>query len=178
MLFTMRNLIGYEEAVMSSLRKLAVNESLDGVFFFLFYKKVSDTGLGYLHNLNTNEHYHFITHGYSKSSYLTAAFLMVAFVSFPHFHSTLEFQTFAISLLLRFSHHQIFVFIVEILHMFETAQPIQFPAAALLTVILALVGMFVGVVPVVQSNHTNLLLLFSQPLLFCRHGSYHKRGPQ
>ena len=41
----------------------------------------SENGLGYLHNLNTNEHYHFITNGYSKGSYLTAAFLMVAFVS-------------------------------------------------------------------------------------------------
>ena len=31
MLFTMKHLIGYEEAVMSSLRKLAINESLDGL---------------------------------------------------------------------------------------------------------------------------------------------------
>ncbi|KIH60560.1 hypothetical protein ANCDUO_09190 [Ancylostoma duodenale] len=49
--------------------------------------------------------------------------------------------TFAISMLLRFSHHQIFLFIVDLLHMFELNQPLVFPAAPLLTVILALVGM-------------------------------------
>ncbi|VDM84241.1 unnamed protein product [Strongylus vulgaris] len=44
-------------------------------------------------------------------------------------------------MLLRFSHHQIFLFIVDLLHMFELNQPLVFPAAPLLTVILALVGM-------------------------------------
>lgn len=43
-------------------------------------------------------------------------------------------------MLLRFSHHQIFLFIVDLLHMFELNQPLVFPAAPLLTVILALVG--------------------------------------
>jgi len=44
-------------------------------------------------------------------------------------------------MLLRFSHHQIFLFIVDLLQMFEMAQPIVFPVAPMLTVILALVGM-------------------------------------
>jgi hypothetical protein len=49
-------------------------------------------------------------------------------------------QTFATSMLLRFSHHQIFMFIVDLLQMFELNVSIAFPAAPLLTVILALVG--------------------------------------
>ncbi|VDO81001.1 unnamed protein product [Onchocerca flexuosa] len=44
-------------------------------------------------------------------------------------------------MLLRFSHHQIFLFIVDLLQMFELNQALVFPAAPLLTVILALVGM-------------------------------------
>lgn len=44
-------------------------------------------------------------------------------------------------MLLRFSHHQIFLFIVDLLRMFELNQPLVFPIAPLLTVILALVGM-------------------------------------
>ena len=43
-------------------------------------------------------------------------------------------------MLLRYSQHQIFVFIVELLQMLEFNTNISFPAAPLLTVILALVG--------------------------------------
>ena len=43
-------------------------------------------------------------------------------------------------MLLRYSQHQIFVFIVELLQMLEFNTTITFPAAPLLTVILALVG--------------------------------------
>ena len=50
------------------------------------------------------------------------------------------FQTVSISLLLRYSQSQIFVFIVDLLHMLEYNAPLGFPAAPLLTVILALVG--------------------------------------
>ena len=46
----------------------------------------------------------------------------------------------SISLLLRYSQSQIFVFIVDLLHMLEYNAPLGFPAAPLLTVILALVG--------------------------------------
>lgn len=59
---------------------------------------------------------------------------------FELFLFTCLFQTFAISMLLRFSHDQIFVFIVELFQMFEQNQPLMFPLAPLLTVILALVG--------------------------------------
>ena len=44
-------------------------------------------------------------------------------------------------MLLRYSQHQIFVFIVDLLQMLEFNTNITFPAAPLLTVILALVGM-------------------------------------
>ena len=43
-------------------------------------------------------------------------------------------------MLLRYSQHQIFVFIVDLLQMLEFNTAITFPAAPLLTVILALVG--------------------------------------
>ena len=43
-------------------------------------------------------------------------------------------------MLLRYSQHQIFIFIVELLQMLEFNTALSFPAAPLLTVILALVG--------------------------------------
>ena len=49
-------------------------------------------------------------------------------------------QTVSISMLLRYSQHQIFIFIVELLQMLEFNTALSFPAAPLLTVILALVG--------------------------------------
>nr|CDJ90471.1 Membralin domain containing protein [Haemonchus contortus] len=113
----MRAVVGFEDVVMASLRALAQNSSEDDA-----------AGLGYLHDLSTNEHFHFVSFMMSKTSYITAAIVMLIF-------------TFAISMLLRFSHHQIFLFIVDLLHMFELNQPLVFPAAPLLTVILALVGM-------------------------------------
>uniref|UniRef100_A0A914X7F2 Membralin n=1 Tax=Plectus sambesii TaxID=2011161 RepID=A0A914X7F2_9BILA len=64
----------------------------------------------------------------ARTSYMAAFIIMIVF-------------TFSISMLLRFSHHQIFIFIVDLLQMFEMNQAIAFPAAPLLTVILALVGM-------------------------------------
>ncbi|KAM3718236.1 Membralin [Dirofilaria immitis] len=108
----MKNFIGYEDVLMSSVKALAENE----------------TDKGYLRDMITGEHYRFITMGNPRASYFTALIVMLIF-------------TFAISMLLRFSHHQIFLFIVDLLQMFELNQALVFPAAPLLTVILALVGM-------------------------------------
>ncbi|VDK79255.1 unnamed protein product [Litomosoides sigmodontis] len=108
----MKNFIGYEDVLMSSVKALAENE----------------TDKGYLRDMITGEHYRFVTMGNPRASYLTALIVMLIF-------------TFAISMLLRFSHHQIFLFIVDLLQMFELNQALVFPAAPLLTVILALVGM-------------------------------------
>ncbi|KAE9547658.1 hypothetical protein FO519_009131 [Halicephalobus sp. NKZ332] len=104
--------MGYDEILMSSVKALAENESEKG----------------YLHDMIKDEHYHFVSFTQSKFIYLTALLVMLLF-------------TFAISMLLRFSHHQIFLFIVDLLRMFEQNQPLVFPIAPLLTVILALVGM-------------------------------------
>ncbi|KAK6104549.1 tumor-associated family protein [Brugia pahangi] len=108
----MKNFIGYEDVLMSSIKALAENE----------------TDKGYLRDMITGEHYRFVTMGNPRASYFTALIVMLIF-------------TFAISMLLRFSHHQIFLFIVDLLQMFELNQALVFPAAPLLTVILALVGM-------------------------------------
>nr|CAD7573605.1 unnamed protein product [Timema californicum] len=61
--------------------------------------------------------------------------------------------TVSISMLLRYSHHQIFVFIVDLLQMLEFNVTITFPAAPLLTVILALVGRFLMDISVDKTNN-------------------------
>lgn len=104
--------LGYDDVLMASLKNLAEKED----------------NKGYVRNVVTGEHYRFISMWTSRSSYIAAAFIMVVF-------------TLSISMLLRYSHHQIFVFIVELLHMLEFNSTINFPAGPLLTVILALVGM-------------------------------------
>ncbi|CAN8003969.1 unnamed protein product [Ixodes hexagonus] len=104
--------LGYDDVLMASLKNLAEKED----------------NKGYVRNVATGEHYRFISMWTSRSSYIAAAFIMVVF-------------TLSISMLLRYSHHQIFVFIVELLHMLEFNSTINFPAGPLLTVILALVGM-------------------------------------
>ena len=76
----------------------------------------------------TGAQYHFVSRWSSSTSYVAAAVVMMVF-------------TVSISMLLRYSQHQIFVFIVDLLQMLEFNTNITFPAAPLLTVILALVGM-------------------------------------
>lgn len=78
-------------------------------------------------NVVTGEHYRFVSMWMGGSNYLAAAFVMVVF-------------TLSVSMLLRYSHHQIFLFIVDLLQMLELNVAITFPAAPMLTVILALVG--------------------------------------
>ncbi|CAK1551486.1 unnamed protein product [Leptosia nina] len=82
----------------------------------------------YLGNVITGEHYRFVSMLTARSSYIAAFFIMLVF-------------TVSISMLLRYAHHQIFVFIVDLLQMLEFNVTVSFPAAPLLTVILALVGM-------------------------------------
>ncbi|VDM08087.1 unnamed protein product [Wuchereria bancrofti] len=142
----MKNFIGYEDVLMSSVKALAENE----------------TDKGYLRDMITGEHYRFVTMGNPRASYFTALIVMLIFVVSSNLitkqikpsnlviknvaclqktHYDELQHTFAISMLLRFSHHQIFLFIVDLLQMFELNQALVFPAAPLLTVILALVGM-------------------------------------
>lgn len=110
--FLLNEFLGYDDILMSSIKQLAEQED---------YK-------GFLRNVVTGEHYRFVSMWMARSSYLAAAFIMLIF-------------TLSVSMLLRYSHHQIFVFIVDLLQMLELNTHIAFPAAPLLTVILALVGM-------------------------------------
>ncbi|KAH9494727.1 hypothetical protein Btru_017732 [Bulinus truncatus] len=110
--FLLDEFLGYDDILMSSIKKLAEREN----------------NKGYLRNVVTGEHFRFISMWMARTSYLAAAFIMLIF-------------TVSVSTLLRYSHHQIFVFIMDLLQMFDMNIAIAFPAAPLLTVILALVGM-------------------------------------
>ncbi|KAL3870109.1 hypothetical protein ACJMK2_042722 [Sinanodonta woodiana] len=110
--FLLEEFLGYDDILMSSIKQLAEKED----------------NKGFLRNVVTGEHYRFISMWMARSSYLAAAFIMLIF-------------TVSVSTLLRYSHHQIFLFIVDLLQMLEMNVTIAFPAAPLLTVILALVGM-------------------------------------
>ncbi|XP_071800387.1 membralin-like [Asterias amurensis] len=110
--FFLEEFLGYDDILMSSVKSLAEHED----------------NKGYLRNVVTGEHYRFVSMWMARTSYIAAGFIMLIF-------------TISISMLLRYSHHQIFVFIVDLLQMLEMNTAIAFPAAPLLTVILALVGM-------------------------------------
>ncbi|XP_076479123.1 membralin isoform X4 [Bombus vancouverensis nearcticus] len=105
-------LLGYDDLLMASIKTLAEHED----------------NQGFLRNVVTGEHYRFVNMWMARTTYLAAFFIMLVF-------------TISISMLLRYSHHQIFVFIVDLLQMLEFNLTITFPAASLLTVLLALVGM-------------------------------------
>ncbi|XP_071053357.1 membralin isoform X1 [Onthophagus taurus] len=110
--FMLSEFLGYDDILMLSIKPLAEQEK----------------NKGFLRNVATGEHFRFVSMWMARTSYIAAFFIMIVF-------------TVSVSLLLHYSHHQIFVFIVEVLHMIEYNVPITFPAASLLTVILALVGM-------------------------------------
>ncbi|XP_075238791.1 membralin-like isoform X2 [Convolutriloba macropyga] len=110
--YVRREILGVEDWLRNSFKVLALEE---------------DSKQGYLRNVKTDEHFKFISVHATRSSYIAAAFVMVLF-------------TLSISMLLRYSHHQIFIFIIDVLQMLELNIGMVFPAAPLLTVILALVG--------------------------------------
>ncbi|XP_060827049.1 membralin isoform X2 [Bombus pascuorum] len=104
-------LLGYDDLLMASIKTLAEHED----------------NQGFLRNVVTGEHYRFVNMWMTRATYLAAFVIMLVF-------------TISISMLLRYSHHQIFVFI-DLLQMLEFNLTVTFPAASLLTVLLALVGM-------------------------------------
>lgn len=110
--FVLDELLGYDDILMASIKTLAESED----------------NKGYLRNVVTGEHYRFVSMWMGRGSYVIAFLIMLVF-------------TVSISMLLRYSHHQVFVFIVDLLQMLEFNVSVTFPAAPLLTVILALVGM-------------------------------------
>ncbi|KAJ8306114.1 hypothetical protein KUTeg_016659 [Tegillarca granosa] len=125
--FLLEEFLGYDDILMSSVKHLAEHED----------------NKGYLRNVVSGEHYRFVSMWMARSSYLAAAFIMLVFVSTRVLCKSEKSNccTVSVSTLLRYSHHQIFIFIVDLLQMLETNVTIAFPAAPLLTVILALVGM-------------------------------------
>ncbi|KAH8283666.1 hypothetical protein KR018_011582 [Drosophila ironensis] len=111
--YLLKRLLGYDDLLMASVRTIAEQEE----------------NKGYLRNVITGEHYRFVSMWWAAwSSYPAAFCVMLLF-------------TFSVSMLLRYAHHQIFVFIVDLMQMLEYNVSARFPIAPLLTVILALVGM-------------------------------------
>ncbi|KAJ6636411.1 Membralin [Pseudolycoriella hygida] len=83
--FILRQFLGYDDLLMASVKVLAEQED----------------NKGFLRNVVTGEHYRFVSMWwFSRGSYPAAFFIMILF-------------TVSISMLLRYSHHQIFVFIGE-----------------------------------------------------------------
>ncbi|EDW35462.1 GL17213 [Drosophila persimilis] len=111
--YLLKRLLGYDDLLMASVRTIAEKEE----------------NKGYLRNVITGEHYRFVSMWWA------------AWSSYPAAFSVMLLFTFSVSMLLRYSHHQIFVFIVDLLQMLEYNVSARFPIAPLLTVILALVGM-------------------------------------
>ncbi|KAG8197032.1 hypothetical protein JTE90_004301 [Oedothorax gibbosus] len=109
--FLLKYVLGYNDLLMGSLRWLVDK----------------DESKGFIRNVVTGDQYRFVDKSTTWTAYFSAAFFMVIF-------------TLSVSMLLRYSHHQIFLFVVELLHIFEM-NTVSFPAAPLLTVVLALVGM-------------------------------------
>jgi hypothetical protein len=109
--FLLDEFLGYEDILLYSLKQLADNQPEKG----------------YCRNVVSGDHYKFVDMSVSRLCYVPAAFLMILF-------------TMSISMLLRYSHHQIFIFIVDILHVFDRTILVTFPLAPLLTAVLALIG--------------------------------------
>ncbi|XP_031696620.1 membralin isoform X2 [Anarrhichthys ocellatus] len=80
--FLLDEFLGYDDILMSSVKALAENEE----------------NKGFLRNVVSGEHYRFVSMWMARTSYLAAFVIMVIF-------------TLSVSMLLRYSHHQIFVFI-------------------------------------------------------------------
>ncbi|WAR23610.1 MBRL-like protein [Mya arenaria] len=80
--FLLDEFLGYDDILMSSIKQLAEQED----------------NKGFLRNVVTGDHYRFISMWMARSSYVAAAFIMLVF-------------TVSVSTLLRYSHHQIFMFI-------------------------------------------------------------------
>ena len=110
--FMLKTFLGYDDFLMSSIKKVAE----------------SGKSQGYLRNCVTGEYFRFVTVWISHSSSIIAFAVMIIF-------------TLTVSMLLRYSYQQIFMFMMEVLRIFDTDIRLVFPAAPMLTIVLALVGM-------------------------------------
>ncbi|CAK8680086.1 unnamed protein product [Clavelina lepadiformis] len=110
--YMLQTFLGYDDFLMTSIKKMAEK----------------DKSQGYLRNLVTGEYFRFVTMWVSNASGIIAFSAMIIF-------------TLIVTMLLRYSYNQIFMFMVEVLRLLDTDVRLVFPAAPMLTIILALVGM-------------------------------------
>ena len=110
--FVLKTFLGYDDFLMASIKKMAEDEKSQG----------------YLKNVMTGEYFRFVTVWVNRASSVVAFTVMILF-------------TLIVSMLLRYSYHQIFMFMMEVLRILDTDVRLVFPAAPLLTIVLALVGM-------------------------------------
>ncbi|OQR72092.1 membralin-like [Tropilaelaps mercedesae] len=82
--FVLRHLLGYGDLLMGSLKRLAERED----------------NKGFVKNVVTGEHFRFVSMWTTRTSYITAALIMIIF-------------TLSISMLMRYTHHQIFALIAN-----------------------------------------------------------------
>ncbi len=68
--FILQGFLGYDDVLMSSIKSLAENED----------------NKGYLRNVVSGAHYHFVSRSNSSTSYLMAALVMLIFVSRVYFY--------------------------------------------------------------------------------------------
>ncbi|GAA27372.2 membralin [Clonorchis sinensis] len=109
--FLMEEFLGYDDLLLGSIKHLAVSESVKG----------------HMANVVSGQHYRLVSSQMSRSSYLVATLVMLLF-------------TFCVSVLLRYSSHQLVLVIADILQVFETNVAVGIPATPFMTVILALVA--------------------------------------
>uniref|UniRef100_A0A915HP96 Uncharacterized protein n=1 Tax=Romanomermis culicivorax TaxID=13658 RepID=A0A915HP96_ROMCU len=103
--------LGYDEIMISSIKGLVDDEK----------------NKGFVKNLATGQKYRFVTSTVLSSTYFWSFLAMIVF-------------TFGVTVLLRFSHHLIFTFILSFVRTLEMHEPLEIPVAPLLTIMLALVG--------------------------------------
>ncbi|KAF8563740.1 hypothetical protein P879_10110, partial [Paragonimus westermani] len=109
--FLMEEFLGYDDLLWGSIKHLAVSESVKG----------------HMTNVVTGQHYRLISSQMSRSSYLVATLVMLLF-------------TFCVSVLLRYTSHQLVLIVANILQVFETNVAVGIPATPFMTVTLSLVA--------------------------------------
>lgn len=109
--FLFHQFLGYNDVLMGSVKHLASSESVKG----------------HVANVITGQHYRWVSSQMPFHNCLIAMLVMILF-------------TFCVSVLLRYSSHQLILVITDILQFFETNVTVGLSATPLLTVILALVA--------------------------------------
>jgi hypothetical protein len=150
--FLLKHVLGFEDVLMSSLKTLAEKQD----------------NKGFVRNVLTGDQYRFVSMTMTRTSYLAAAFVMMLF-------------TVCISMLLRYSHHQVFCFVGQLMQMLEEpSESSFFPFAPLLTIVLALVGMEAVMSDFFNDSTTAFYVILvvweaDQFFFLCCHSSLSKR---